>query len=86
MQETVLAVVPLRGSIETPSVPTEGGDADREPESKPFTSLPDALTLAAIERAESHGTKDVWVVVIGDHLETAKQLGISPDQAHTLAR
>ncbi|HKA66266.1 MAG TPA: hypothetical protein VKG03_00005 [Solirubrobacterales bacterium] len=44
------------------------------------------MTLAAIERAESHGTKDVWVVVIGDHLETAKQLGISPDQAHTLAR
>ncbi|MET0557607.1 MAG: hypothetical protein ABW065_02895 [Solirubrobacterales bacterium] len=34
----------------------------------PYEPVPDSLILAAIERAEHHGTADVWIVEIGHHL------------------
>lgn len=34
----------------------------------PFASAPDALALAAVERAERHGTEEVWIVLVAEHL------------------
>jgi hypothetical protein len=34
----------------------------------PYKPVSDVLILAAIERAACHGTEQVWVAVIGEHL------------------
>jgi DNA-binding transcriptional regulator PaaX len=34
----------------------------------PFAPASDALALAAVERAERHGTEKVWIVLVAEHL------------------
>lgn len=34
----------------------------------PFAETPDALALAAVERAARHGTEEVWIVLVSEHL------------------